>query len=305
MLMGFAVDEMIRTGELITQQNNPRIYTLSDFGKPGDAARLKAFLDWHRMFLDLSQKEEVCGLVLERIVFEAVQKSEKFTVFGTGPVYDSNKILIKPKFSELIHYNGKMIYGGEHGAGLDLFMTHNELKFPIGLEAKNIREWVYPSAWQIWRLIARACSFECLPVLITRKIPFTTRSGLFKNFGILGFESQFQYFSPQVKALSKYRFDQNVVHKDRLGFADIKYFKDGDAVPKHFNQFFESNLYKNAPLYYDRFLSHLPILKKYAIDKGLAEESISGKKRRQLYQEFKEEVGFDDPADHDQPDDIN
>ncbi|NRF95765.1 hypothetical protein HQN89_33605 [Paenibacillus frigoriresistens] len=295
MLLSNVIREMVRSGELINQHQNPNILSLPDFGKPGDAARLKAFIGWHELFLKCSREEKLCGMVLERIVFEAVLLSQKYQIFGSGPEYDEKGNLDKPPHAELLHYTGKTIYGGEKGAGLDLFLVHQDLRFPIGIEVKNIREWVYPSSWQVWRLIARACSLECLPVLVARKIPYVTRAGLFKHFGILGFESQFQYYSQKIKAFSDYKFDDNVIHKDRLGFADIKFFKKGDDVPDYFVKFFRDNLHTNAPEYYERFMNYLPVLKKYAIDKGLAEEKC--RNRSLIYQQFKEEVGYDDPSD--------
>lgn len=264
------------------------IVGLPDFGKVGDHQKLQRFTRLQEIFSEYSQRQEFCGLLLERLLYEAVlDNQEQFTVIGSGPIYKDNR-LIKPPGSELLFFNGNQSYGG---AGLDLFLIDNETRIPIGVEAKNIREWIYPASVEVWRMIARACTLECLPVLAARKLSYVTRAGFFSHAGILGFETQFQYFHPSVRAESKYRFKE-VIDKDGLGFADIKITKD---VPKHFIHFFKNILPEQVYTFFHRFMENRDLLMKYAIDYEMAEDKMSTKDRMELYNEFKDEADFKDP----------
>jgi len=271
-----------------------KIFGDLNYGRPGDPARFKAFQDWYNLYLQCSQHEHLCGLMLERLIYQAVLHSGKYHVLGTGPLYTDDGTLFKPKGAEQLFLSGKAIYGADSGNGLDLLLIHKETNIPIGIEAKNIREWQYPASSNIWRLIARACTLECLPVFAARKISYLSRAGLFHHVGIMGFETQFQYFHPKVKAFSKYRFEERVIDKTRLGFADIKIPKR-DETPNHFNQFIGKILPDNVEEYYSRFMHYLPLLKKYAIDHQLAEDKVKYPLRLKLYQQFQEEAGFTDP----------
>lgn len=264
-----------------------------DFGRPGDKSVLQKFKRIHSLFVDCSQQKELCGYSLENLLYCSMLASEKYMVLGSGPLYNpKSKQLEKPPGSEILHFQGKQMYGAEHGAGFDLFGIHKETLTPIGIEAKNIREWIYPHSIEVWRLIARACSFECLPVLAARKISYISRAGFFRFVGILGFETQFQYFHPNVRAYSKYKFS-DVISKDGLGFADIKV---EDTPRPFFDTFFSRNLNKNAPVYYQRFLKNKDLLAEYAIDKKMASHDFHNTgKRIALYQEFKQKAGFEDP----------
>lgn len=274
------------------KSDGTKFLVLDGFGSPQDIARAKAFYDWRQMFLKMSQISEYCGFVLEKLIYDAVLTSNKYHVIGSGPEYQSKK-LIKTNNSEILSYQGKNIYKHKDGAGFDLFCIHKESNIPIGIEAKNIREWIYPASEEVWRAIARACTLDCLPVLIARRIPFITKAGFFSKFGILGFESNFQFFDNEVQAKSDYKFKEKVIHKDYLGFSDIKLIKEKDETPKSLVYFFEDVLDNEVKTYYKRFLKYKDILGKYAIDYGMA-NNMPQRKRLNLYKEFKEEVGYND-----------
>lgn len=266
----------------------------TDFGKSGDQSRLDAFINWRDMFVQYSQKNEYCGLVLERLVFETALQSDLYTVLGSGPEYGTDGLLFKPKGSELLHYDGKTIYGAEHGAGFDLFLSHKATHIPIGIEAKNIRQWIYPASEEVWRMIARACTLDCLPVIVARKISFIAYAGFFAHFGILGFQTHFQYMSNHVNAHSKYKFKNDIIHKDRLGFADMKLVKSNSPVPENFTNIFNNVLDSQVVSSYEKFMKYKDLLKKYAIDYRMSESSLSQKDRFRLYKEFTLEAEYTD-----------
>ncbi|MBU9675197.1 hypothetical protein KTG14_17615 [Planococcus sp. CP5-4_YE] len=274
--------------------NNPKYFVPLDFSGAADASRSRSFVEWRNLFLWASQRSEYCGFVLEKIIFDAVLETDKYHVLGSAPIYGPDGKLMKSSGSEMLTYQGNDVYKAESGAGFDLFAIHKSSHTPIGIEAKNIREWIYPASVEVWRAIARACTLECLPVIIARKISYISRGGFFANFGILGFETNFQYMAQQVQPDSKYTFKDKVIHKDKLGFADIKLLKPKDPVPSHLVMFFDDILDQQAEIYFEKFMKHKDLLKKYAIDYQMAEPGLNQGKRYRLYKEFKEEAEFED-----------
>ncbi|WP_218970916.1 hypothetical protein, partial [Peribacillus kribbensis] len=298
-----SLKSLIKHGKVQVLQNTPmKIIGAADFGKPGDKSRLTAFIKWHDMFLRYSQLDHYCGLVLEKMLFDSFDISN-YHIIGSSPILDEKGLLVKPTNSEVLFYGGKKIYKHEDGNGFDQFLIHKQTDIPVGIEAKNIRQWIYPASLEVWRMIARACTLECLPVLVSRKISYITLAGFFSHFGVLGFRSHFQYFANAVNADSKYRFKPDVIAKERLGFADIKLIKPNDPAPKHFGHFFNTILPENIEVYYEKFMKNKELLAKYAIEKGMAENSLSQGKRYALYLEFKEEAEYEDIDFEDDNDD--
>lgn len=288
--LSIAYRQLKKEGKIIVVQNTPVEIVASayTYGKAGDKGKLQKFIRLYDLHHKFVQKDEFCGMQLEKLIYDtALDCRDQYTIYGSGPIDDGTK-LYKPSGSEILFYNGNASY---KNAGLDLFLVHNDTKIPIGIEAKNIREWIYPASYEVWRMIAKACTLECLPVLAARKISFISRAGFFSKVGILGFQTHFQYFNPRVKAASKYKF-ADVIKAKGLGYADIKITND---APSFFLPYFKKTIPDNLEVYYQKFMNHREILKKYAIDKGLAEDKMSDKNRRELYTELKEEIEFEDP----------
>jgi hypothetical protein len=274
--------------------SNPKYYVPLDFKGAADASRSRSFVEWRNLFLWASQRSEYCGYMLEKIIFDAVLETDKYHVLGSAPIYGADGKLMKTSGSEILTYQGQDVYKAESGAGFDLFVIHKASHTPIGIEAKNVRDWIYPASEEVWRAIARACTMECLPVIIARKISYISRAGFFAKFGILGFETNFQYMAQQVQPDSKYTFKDKVIHKDKLGFADIKLLKPKDPTPSHVVKFFDDILDQHAESYFEKFMKHKELLKKYAIDYQMAESSLNQGRRYSLYKQFKEEAEFED-----------
>lgn len=257
---------------------------ISDYGRRGDPQRFEKIQRLYKEFEKYAQLEHYCGLYLEKLLYETLlELKDIYHVLGRGPTEDKNGKLHKPAGSELLFYDGKEVYGN---AGFDLFIIHKETGIPVGIEAKNIRNWLYPDTQEVWRMIARGCSLECLPILAARKFPYLTRARLFSNIGALGFETQFQYFNPDVlKDSSAFK---DVIAKNGLGFADIK---TTTQIPTHFKHFFKTILPENIESYFEKFLENKDLLEKYAINEQLAEK-MNGSKRRSIYKLFEYEFGL-------------
>jgi hypothetical protein len=87
---------------------------------------------------------------------------------------------------------------------------------PLCIECKNYREWTYPSHGIIKELIIKAADLDAIPVLIARRLHYTTRANLLQPAGIIAHESLFQYYPADQAQLA-----EQAKHKDLLGFTDV------------------------------------------------------------------------------------
>lgn len=87
---------------------------------------------------------------------------------------------------------------------------------PLCIECKNYREWIYPHHQIIAELITKAHELGAIPVLVARRLHYTTRTNLLEPAGIIAHESYFQYYpSDQAEIADRAK------HKRSLGFTDI------------------------------------------------------------------------------------
>jgi hypothetical protein len=173
------------------------------------------------------------------------------------------------------HVNGLEVKGD-----LDLILVDKQSSVRIGVEAKNLREWLYPHCQEIWECLTKCTDIEAVPVFVSRRLPYLTRL-FFREVGALGFECYFQYFHPNLKERMA-----EMKHKDGLGFADIRFSLEPE---ERFVNFFRTTVPGHVKVYRDKFLSKIGILKKYAVELG---KDIDSPKRRGLYNAFLEEAGL-------------
>jgi len=87
---------------------------------------------------------------------------------------------------------------------------------PLSIECKNFREWIYPHAESLRELIIKAAHQKAIPVLVARRLHYTTRTNFLEPAGIIAHESYFQYYPADKAALAA-----EVRHKRSLGFTDV------------------------------------------------------------------------------------
>jgi len=84
------------------------------------------------------------------------------------------------------------------------------------IECKNYREWFYPHQSLIKELIIKADALDAIPVLIVRRLHYTTRTNFLEPAGIIAHESLLQYYPADQAALA-----EQVKHARKLGFTDV------------------------------------------------------------------------------------
>src|SRR5262249_23660037 len=114
--------------------------------------------------------------------------------------------------------SGKMITGRRK---LDFLLRHPEAGY-AGLEAKNIREWVYPDRNEVRQMLQKCLAIDAVPILLARRIHISTFFVLNRCGVIL-----WQNFN-QLHADIDEEIALQAKHKDKLGYHDIKIGHDPD-----------------------------------------------------------------------------
>lgn len=108
---------------------------------------------------------------------------------------------------------GRRRIGGDRR--LDFLVRHETAGW-AGIEAKNIREWLYPDRTEIFDLLSKCIALDVVPVLIARRIHFSTFLVL-NTCGVVVHQTFNQLFpTADTKLADKAR------HKNSLGYHDIR-----------------------------------------------------------------------------------
>ncbi len=92
-----------------------------------------------------------------------------------------------------------------------------------GIEVKNVREWIYPNRTEVKALISKCLAIDAVPVLIARRIHFSTWS-VFNLCGAILHQTYNQRYPASEHALA-----DDVKHKDLLGYHDVRVGNEPDA----------------------------------------------------------------------------
>jgi hypothetical protein len=147
----------------------------------------------------------------------------------------------------------------------------------VGVEAKNIREWLYPHRDEVAQLLLKCCQLDAVPVLIARRIHFLT-GRVFRTCGMVTHEMFTQLYPAADIDLAN-----QAKHKNLLGYHDIRV---GNAPDQRLLKFTLVNLPKILPAA-RRDFDHA---------KGPLLEYL---KRKLSWHHFLIEIGLrDDPEEH-------
>lgn len=152
------------------------------------------------------------GQTLEIAVFKALMAANLNFTGGFLDLTDHDDSIMYQKEEPPRSFSGRRMPGKTQ---FD-FIVFDDEAGPIGVEVKNIREWLYPTQTEIRELSFKAATADCVPVLVGRRIPFVTRL-LFEQCGFVFFESFNQLYPSSETALAALASD-----KDLLGFHDIR-----------------------------------------------------------------------------------
>lgn len=127
------------------------------------------------------------------------------------------------------------------------FIVHLSGGSYAGVEVKNIRQWMYPSRQEIKDFLSKCCALDIVPVLIARRIHFSTFS-VFSPCGMLVHQTFNQLYPQTATALA-----ERVKDKHLLGFHDIRLGNQPDSRLFRFIHDNLPNLLPEARAKFDRF----------------------------------------------------
>src|SRR2546428_4766288 len=105
------------------------------------------------------------GQALEIAVLKGLRTQKRLTFFGNFPdldEHDDSQLYRKEEPPSSI--SGLSIRGGRK---ID-FLLVDGVHGALGLEVKNVREWIYPDRDEIKELIGKCCDMDAIPVLVSR-----------------------------------------------------------------------------------------------------------------------------------------
>ena len=125
----------------------------------------------------------------------------------------------------------------------------------VGVEAKNIREWLYPQSAEVRELLLKCCTIGAVPLLVARRLPYITFS-LLNACGVILHQTYNQLFPSTDAELAAKAKDKNL-----LGYHDIRI---GNAPDARLTKFIRDNLPKILPAARARFDASKELLYRYA-----------------------------------------
>lgn len=188
------------------------------------------------------------GDTAEIAVLKAMQRTHRHFVghFTDLNVHDDAQRYIKhdPDF-----FSGLPITGGK----LDYILIHPQAG-GMGIEIKNTREWVYPDKDIVKELLRKCVEIDAVPILIARRIHYSTFTVLNACGGIVH-----QNYN-QLYPLADADLAARVREKSKLGYFDVRVGNEPDA---RLLKFFEKSLDQIADAMRNKFDENKGVIRGY------------------------------------------
>jgi hypothetical protein len=137
---------------------------------------------------------------------------------------------------------------------LDFLVRHPTAGW-AGIEAKNIREWVYPDRTEVIELLSKCIALDVVPVLIARRIHFSTFVVL-NACEVIVHQTYNQLFPAADHSLA-----DSAKHKDNLGYHDIRL---GNTPDPRLIDFISNNLPATLPEQREKFDEYKDLVADFA-----------------------------------------
>ena len=289
-ILGMARKTLVRDGELveIVRANDPSWFHLPDAPPMDVQARLATLASVLRE-LSRPAVSRRRGQCLELAIYRALGAQPDARYFGRFPDFDPSVSKRKNRYRKEeppSHIGDRAVPGARP---LDFLYLHRTAGF-AGVEAKNVREWIYPSGDEIKGLLVKCVALDCVPILVARRLPRATFKVL-GECGVILHQTLNQLYHVTDKELA-----DRAKRQDSLGFDDIQV---GDEPDARLLSFIGTTLPKLLPDARTRFNKYQDLLAAYA-DGEIHYREFAGRVRRRAA--GKEEADWEDD-DQDHPND--
>jgi hypothetical protein len=216
--------------DVVVQENKGSIpwYYLSDSNTQLVSDRLGELVPLHR---ETVKQNRQIGQSLEIAVYRSLASQDTLDYFG--------------HFTDLDAHDDLALYSKEeppsalsHGSipdnkKLDFLVHPKGGSTYAGIEVKNIREWFYPAREEVRDFLFKCCSIDVVPVLIARRLHYSTFSVL-NPCGVILHQTYNQLYPSSATSLA-----QSVSNKELLGYHDVRV---GNQPDVRLNKFIHVNL---------------------------------------------------------------
>lgn len=229
------------------------------------------------------------GQSLEIAILKALKEQDGLDFFGDFrdlAEHDDSTLYSKEEPPAAI--SGKRIPGDKQ---LDFLLRHPDAGY-AGLEAKNIREWLYPDRVEIRELLLKCCALDVVPVLVARRIAYPTFRVL-QPCGVV-FHQTFNQLYPNSAA----DLATEVRDKTLLGYHDVRVIDAPDADTTHtrLKTFLRDNLPAVLPAAREAFEQFKDLLNAYATEQYTYKE-FAGRALRRMRGEDEDLTTNDTPQE--------
>ena len=194
------------------------------------------------------------GQALEIAIFKALVRQGHMFLGGFPDLASHNDAILFSKEEPPSTISGKTLPDGKK---LDFALITPEGGL-AGIEAKNLREWIYPHSEQFRALFFKCCILDAVPVMIARRLPYASFSVL-NPCGVILHQTYNQLFPVTDANLAEQAKDKTL-----LGYHDIRTGNEPDA---RLVAFLHVNLPKILPEARHRFATFKDLLWAYATGK--------------------------------------
>lgn len=172
---------------------------------------------------------------------------------------------------------------------LDFTVQHPDAGL-LGIEIKNVREWLYPHQLEVREALRKCVTLDCVPVIIGRRIPYVTFM-LLSTCGVIFHQTYNQLIPATDAALA----DQ-ARNKELLGYHDLR---TGNTPDARLRKFIGTNLMAVAKDARTRYAEYRDILEPFAFgEMGYSE--FAARIRRRSKGQNENHDWEDEPQDGDE-----
>ena len=260
-------NRLVKNGDFVRiVRNGTPWYCLASADTAAVEARLATLHALHRQTQDGAFANRI-GQVLEIAVYRALASQTELHYYGG--------------FRDLDHHDDSTNYSKNeppdtlsgnsiHPKNLD-FLVHTPDAVYAGIEVKNIRQWIYPNRPEIRDVLYKCCVLDVVPVLIARRIHYSTFSVL-NPCGVLIHQTYNQLYPTSDAALAA-----AVRQKDTLGYHDVR---TGNTPDARLVRFIQQHLPALLPDARNRFDAFKDLLRDYATERHAYKSFAARVKRR-------------------------
>jgi hypothetical protein len=224
-------NSMVRSGELVRENfHNAPWFRLGNADPGFIKKRFDEIGPVYHAFVNGKLAGRI-GQALEIATYRALTDAqlEFFGRFKNLEAHDDGSMYEKEEPSQHV---GRLSLSGDQR--LDFLVRHPDTSVGMmGLECKNVREWLYPDRDEVTEVLQKCLAINAVPVLIGRRIPFVT----FKLLSACGVICHQTY--NQLVPSSEAKLAEKVRDKNILGYHDIRL---GNAPDARMTKFIGANL---------------------------------------------------------------